>query len=111
LGTSPFEIVSNYNYFDVNEKKSENNTKMLNERVKAIGMKTNDLLNKKRKTEFKYVKDSYVCIKRENSKGLESIWLGPYRVKEVSNCGNRVKLIDWGDEWLNIKRLKPFKRG
>jgi hypothetical protein len=52
-----------------------------------------------------------VCIKRENCKGLESILLGPYRVKEVSNCGNRVKLIDWGGEWLNIKRLKPCKRG
>ncbi|KAF9762935.1 hypothetical protein NGRA_1655 [Nosema granulosis] len=83
----------------------------LKERKRNIA--TKDLANRNRnRVGYSYKKYQLVLVKDPTPDKLDERWQGPYAITRARNRRNYVVIeTETGQVRVNIKRIKPFKRG
>ncbi|KAF9760655.1 Transposon Tf2-9 polyprotein [Nosema granulosis] len=110
LNATPYQVI--HGVHPLNPlKKYEVDIQQIINRKKTIAEKDLTRRNSKRRS-YQYRENQLVLMLKPLPDKLEDIWEGPYRIVRTNNRRNYV-IIEKDKRFIrvNIKRIKPFKRG
>ena len=68
--------------------------------------------NQKRKTKTEFQINDLVLVSNLIKSKLDARFIGPYRIVDIGQNSNRIKIkVENFERWINIKRLKLFRKG